>query len=769
MPQDWAFPTTATLWGTYRAEVRDGRLAALHPFERDGDPSPIGRSMPGAIDGPLRIRRPAVRRSWLERRERAGGEGRGQEPFVEVGWDLATKLVADELQRVRTRHGNSALYAGSYGWASAGRFHHAQSQLRRCLGMAGGFTRSVNAYSYAAAQVIVPRVLGDSRGLLGDHTQWPAIAEAKGLVLMFGGMPLKNAQVHAGGVGRHVVREELERCKAAGVDFVLIAPIRNDAADFLDAEWLAPIPGTDTALMLGLAHTLVAEGLHDRAFLDRYTIGFDQFLPYLMGSADGQAKDADWAAGICGLDSDTIRALARRMAARRTMISVGWSVQRGDHGEQPYWMAIVLAAMLGGIGLPGGGFGFGYADINAVGNPARSFPWPALHQGGNDVRDFIPVARVADMLLNPGAEFDFDGGRYRYPQTRMIYWAGGNPFHHHQDLNRLVRAWRRPETVVVHEQYWNSHARHADIVLPATTSFERNDLGCTYGDAFLVAMKRAVDPIGHARSDHDIFADVAGHLGFRDAFTERRDEMGWLRHFYAVARQRGAQLDVAFPEFDEFWEKGWFELPPIDRAAVLMDDFRADPVANRLPTPSGRIEIFSATIAGFGYDDCPGHPVWLEPAERLGGAGADRHPLHLISNQPDRKLHSQYDHGAFCRQGKVAGREALWIHPDDAAPRGIATGDLVEVCNDRGRCLAGAVVTDRVMPRVVQLPTGSWYDPDTPLGLDRHGNPNVLTLDKGTSKLAQAPIAMTCLVEVARWEGEAPEVGIFAPPAIVAV
>ncbi|BBK35210.1 dimethylsulfoxide reductase [Allostella sp. ATCC 35155] len=773
MPQDQdprrAFPTTATHWGTYRSEVRDGRLVALHPFELDGDPSPIGRSPPPVIDGPLRIRGPMVRRSWLARRERAGGEGRGAEPFVEVGWDEALDLVAGEVARVRAEFGNKAIYAGSYGWASAGRFHHAQSQMRRCLNLLGGHTRSVNAYSYAAAQVIVPRVIGDPRGLLDDHTQWPAIAEGRGLVVMFGGMPMKNAQVHSGGVSRHTVREGLLQCKAAGVEFVLVGPLQSDAADFLGAEWLRPRPNTDTAIMLGLAHTLVAEGLHDRAFLARHAEGFERFRPYLMGETDGQPKDAGWAAGISGLDAETIRGLARRMAARRTMISVGWSVQRGDHGEQPYWMAITLAAMLGQIGLAGGGFGFGYADMNGQGNPVRAFPWPSVPQGINPVKDFIPVARISDMLLNPGAAFDFDGGRFAYPDIRMVYWVGGNPFHHHQDLNRLVRAWRKPEAIIVHEQFWNPLARHADIVLPATVPFERNDLSCAGNDGHLVAMHRAVAPAGGARNDHDAFADLADRFGQRDAFTEGRDEEGWLRHLYAVIRQRGARLDIDFPEFDEFWAKGWFALPPRERAFVLMEEFRADPVAHRLPTPSGRIEIFSAAIDGFGYDDCPGHPVWLEPAEWLGGAGAARHPLHLISNQPDRKLHSQYDHGPWSREGKVAGREAIWLNPADAAPRGIRTGDLVRVFNDRGQCLAGAVVTEQVMPRVVQLPTGSWYDPaepGVPGTLDRHGNPNVLTLDKPTSKLAQAPVAMTCLVEVERWEGPAPAVGAFDPPAI---
>ena len=158
------FPTTATHWGTYRGEVRGGRLVALHPFEGDPDPSPIARNVPASLDHPARIRRPAVRRSFLKKGHAAGGEGRGAEPFVEVGWDEALDLVAAEVDRVRREHGNAAIFGGSYGWASAGRFHHAQSQLHRFLNCVGGYTRSVNAYSYAAAQVILPRVLGDSRG-----------------------------------------------------------------------------------------------------------------------------------------------------------------------------------------------------------------------------------------------------------------------------------------------------------------------------------------------------------------------------------------------------------------------------------------------------------------------------------------------------------------------------------------------------------------------------------------------------------------------------
>ncbi len=204
------------------------------------------------------------------------------------------------------------------------------------------------------------------------------------------------------------------------MEFVLVSPIRSDVIPETGAEWLAPRPNTDMAVMLGLAHTLVAEGLHDRGFLARYTTGFERFLPYLMGETDGQPKDADWAAGISSLDAEVIRGLARRMAAARTMINVAWSVQRADHGEQPCWMAITLAAMLGQIGLPGGGFGIGYGSENGVGNPVRLFRFPALPQGENAVAAPIPVARISDALLHPGEAYDFNGERRSYPDLRLV-------------------------------------------------------------------------------------------------------------------------------------------------------------------------------------------------------------------------------------------------------------------------------------------------------------------------------------------------------------
>jgi biotin/methionine sulfoxide reductase len=350
----------------------------------------------------------------------------------------------------------------------------------------------------------------------------------------------------------------------------------------------------------------------------------------------------------------------------------------------------------------------------------------------------------------------------------MIYWCGGNPFHHHQDLNRLVQAWQRPETIIVHEPWWNALARHADIVLPATTALERNDIGRASNDGYLVAMQQAIPPVAQARNDYDIFTRLAGRLGFAERFTENRDEMDWLRHLYDVFRQQVAQEQIELPGFDEFWRNGTIELPVADNERVLFADFRRAPDQHPLATPSGRIELFSETIAGFVYDDCRAHPMWFEPAEWLGSERARRYPLHLVSNQPTTRLHSQLDCGKVSIENKIRGREPVLIHPADAAVRHINDGDIVRLYNDRGECLAGARISGDVRPGVVILSTGAWYDPQTPGGLDRHGNPNVLTLDKGTSRLAQGPSAHTALIEIEKVTGSVADIEIFDPPAMVA-
>ena len=293
---------------------------------------------------------------------------------------------------------------------------------------------------------------------------WNELATLTDVVLAFGGLPLKNTSVSSGGTSQHVARDNLLAAHRRGAKFHLISPLRDDLPPEIDATWHPIRPGTDVALMLGIAHTLLREGLHDQPFLDRFCIGFPAFEAYLTGQGDGQAKDAAWASTVCGLPPDSVRALARQAAGQRTLVTCAQSLQRAEHGEQPIWAAVVLAAMLGQIGLPGGGFVYAMGSIANIGKPSLAVPLPTLPQGVNRVPDLIPVARIADLLLNPGQEYDFNGRRLTYPDIRLVYWAGGNPFHHHQDLNRLRSAFARPDTVIVHESAWTATARHADIV-----------------------------------------------------------------------------------------------------------------------------------------------------------------------------------------------------------------------------------------------------------------------------------------------------------------
>ncbi|WP_431284880.1 molybdopterin guanine dinucleotide-containing S/N-oxide reductase [Humitalea sp. 24SJ18S-53] len=755
---------TAMHWGVYEVEMQGGEAVALHPFRHDPDPSPIGlHALAPELDA-VRVRRPAVRQGWLEGRAR---NGRGREDFVEVSWDTALDLVAGELARVKAAHGNGAIFGGSYGWSSAGRFHHAQSQIHRFLNSIGGYVRHADSYSLGAARVLMPHIVGPMDDLMARHTAWDVMAEHTQLFVTFGGVPAKNAQVSAGGASEHRIPGGLRRMAAAGCRFVNISPTRDDLDTGADVEWIAIRPNTDTALLLALCFVLQDEGLHDAGFLASHCIGFDRILPYLTGAQDGQPKNPAWAEAITGIPAARITALARDMAASRTMLNIAWALQRAHHGEQPFWGLVTLGAMLGQVGLPGGGFGLGYGATNLMGSPQSRFSGPSLPQGRNPVRGFIPVARIADMLLNPGAPFTYNGATHAYPDIRLVYWAGGNPFHHHQDLNRLTEAWARPETIVAHEQFWTPAARMADIVLPATTTLEREDIGYANRESHMILMARVKRPAGEARDDFAIFADLARRLGAEDAYTEGRSAAEWLRHIYEEGRARAAKAGVPLPDWDRFRQDGVAEIPPPAAAPVFLSEFRADPAANPLDTPTGKIEIFSDTIAGFGIADCPGHAVWREPAEWLGAAVASRHPLHLISDQPATRLHSQLDPSPHSAADKIAGRAPLCMHPDDAMARGLHDGQVVRAFNDRGACLVGLRVTDAVMPGVVRLSTGAWFDPDPTGGPERHGNPNVLTLDIPASGLSQGCIAQTCLVQVAAATGPIPDVQAHRLPKLI--
>lgn len=743
---------TAAHWGAYEIH-EDG----LRPFPDDPAPARIGRGWLSAATNPkTRILRPAIRSGWLAGDQ---GEGRGRDHFVEMPWDAALARTATELSRVRESYGNGAIFAGSYGWASAGRFHHAQSQMRRFLNLIGGFVGSRDTYSHAAAEVLFPLITGRSNDAMqAEMPSWPLIAEHASLIVAFGGISPRTAQINSSGTSTHETGEWLSKLRARLIN---ISPQRQDLAR---AEWWPIRPGTDVALMLGLCHSLLKSGRADDAFLARYTSGWPVFRAYLEG-ADGTPKDADWAAAICDIPAADIHALAEHMADARTLVALPWGLQRAHHGEMAIWAGLALAAMLGQIGQPGLGYAFGLGSVTSVGRPVRQdMRWPSVPQGQNPIQDFIPVARITEMLEQPGRPYTYNLETRQYPDIRLVYWTGGNPYHHHQDLLRLEEAWRRPETVIVHDHSWTATARRADIVLPATTPLEREDIMMSRADPRLIFMSPVKPPMGEALDDHEIFRRLAELMGVESAFTEGRDTRDWLAWLWSEATDRAATQGIDLPDFDDFRAKGRVDLPQSARHYTLFEDFIADPEAHPLATETGKITLYNAAISAAQIADCPGHPAWLPPFEGLGRApdGA----LHMISPQPDTRLHAQNEHGSEARGAKIQGREPCYIHPDTAAARGIVEGGLIRLWNARGTTIAGARLTEDIRRDCVALATGAWFDPVEINGtsVDVSGNPNTLTHDQGCSGLSQGNSAHTALVFAAPWSGPIPPITTDAPP-----
>ncbi|MDF7680381.1 trimethylamine-N-oxide reductase TorA [Enterobacteriaceae bacterium ESL0689] len=768
---------TGAHWGAFEAIVNNGKMVSTQPVKDDPFPNELIEMAPYQVHASNRIKYPMVRKSWLE-----GGvanshpELRGRDEWVRVSWDKAFSLVAEQISRLQKEHGPQSIYAGSYGWKSVGMFHNSRTLLHRLMNLAGGFLGYAGDYSTGAAQVIMSHVVG-SVEVYEQQTAWPNVIDNSQLVILWGCNPMITLK-NSWNIPDHVSLTGFESLKKKGTRMICIDPVHTDSARELGAEWISPHPYTDSAMMIGIAHTLLEEKLHNPDFIKNYTVGFDKFADYILGKEDGVVKDAHWAADICGVDAETIKKLAREMAQNRTMIVGGWGIQRQHHGEQQHWLLVTIAAMLGQIGLPGGGFGFSYHYSSGGSPTARGGILSGISAGSPTTEAGrkltpVPVARIADFLANPGKTIDFNGRKVTYPDVRMVYVAGGNTFHQHQDTNNLVKAWQHPEVIVVNEPYWTATAKHADIVLPATTTYERNDMdmGGDYSRLYVFPLHQCVPPQHEAKNDFDIFAGIAEKLGFRDAFTEGKDETMWLKSMYDDMKLQARNAKVALPPFDMFWSSNnyiRFPIPEANKQWVRFADFRENPLLNPLGTPSGKIEIYSDTIAKMGYADCKAIPTWMEPHEWYRGPEAEKYPLSLNTGHPINRLHSQLDNTPLRKKYAVADREAIWIHPQDAKARNINDGDLVRAFNDRGQILVGAVVTENVRSGVVRISEGAWFDPANPAEdkpLCKNGNVNCLTFDIGSSSLAQGNCGQMSQLEIEKYTGPVPENTAHSVPA----
>ncbi|HCH0319691.1 TPA: trimethylamine-N-oxide reductase TorA [Vibrio parahaemolyticus] len=778
---------TGSHWGAFRAHIYAGKVQEIKPLELDKNPTEMLNGIKGIIYSPSRVRYPMVRLDWLKK-HKYSADTRGNNRFIRVTWDEALDLFYRELERVQKEYGPWALHAGQTGWNQTGSFNNCTAHMQRAVGMHGNFITKVGDYSTGAGQTIMPYVLGSTE-VYAQGTSWSEILENSDNIILWANDPVKNLQV-GWNCETHesfkYLAELKEKVAKGEINVLSVDPVKNKTQRYLENDHLYINPMTDVAFMLAVAHVLYNENLYDKKFIDTYCLGFEEFIQYVQGKTkDKVEKTPEWAAAICGVKADKIREFARMLVSGRTQILMGWCIQRQEHGEQPYWAAAVVAAMVGQIGLPGGGISYGH-HYSSIGVPSTGFAGPGgfprnLDQGmkpkwdNNDFNGYsrtIPVARWIDCLLEPGKEINYNGGKVKLPDFKMMVISGCNPWHHHQDRNRMKKAFRKLQTVVTIEFAWTATCRFSDIVLPACTQWERNDIDVygSYSNKGLIAMHRLVDPLFQSKPDFQIMSELTQRFGRREEYTRGMSEMEWIESLYNDCKKAN-EGKFEMPEFNEFWEKSVLDFGE-GKPWVRHADFRKDPELNPLGTPSGFIEITSRKIGRYGYEHCQEHPMWFEKSERShGGPGSDKYPFWLQSCHPDKRLHSQMcESEEFRATYAVQGREPVYINPIDAKAKGIKDGDLVRVFNGRGQLLAGAVLTDSYPRGVIRIEEGAWYGPlnEKEGAICTYGDPNTLTQDIGSSELAQAISANTCIVDFEKFTGKVPPVTSFGGPIEVA-
>jgi anaerobic dimethyl sulfoxide reductase subunit A len=627
-----------------------------------------GLQMHRVLHAPDRLKKPLIR---------TGPRGSGE--FKEVGWPEALDLVAERLTEIKDKYGNEAIISlGGSGSANAA-LHNTFLLTVRFLSMFGGYTQIAGYYSSQAAQYVTSYVLG-TRSVGID----PGTLQHTGLIILWGAN-ISDTRLEV------MTEARIWEAKARGVEVIVVDPRRTTTAKTLGTQWIPVRPGTDTALMLAVLHVLIEEGLVDRGFVERYSVGFEELERYVLGEEDGEPKDPDWAEVICGTPADVIVKLARQYGQTHpTALIPGLSIQRTIGGEEAIRMAIALQVATGNLGVLGGSSG---------GLTWGRLPRPRIGVIGvpqNPTQASIPAYCWPDAIL--------EGRRGGYPSDiKAIYNVGGNFLIQGSDVNKNIRAYNEVEFSVCHERFMTPTAKYCDVVLPVTTYLERNDIVVPDGGNYLLFSSRAVPPLYEARNDYDVFCELAGRLGFLQEYSEGRGEEEWLRSFVA---------DSEVPDYEEFKREGLYMGK--DQMRVGLSDFVADPEAHPLGTPSGRVQILSEAYADLGYTAVPAY---------RGLRADDRYPLMLVTPKSRFRVHSQNDNIPWFREREPHG---LWMNPHDAEERGIEDGGLVYVSSPEGRTRITAMVTEDIMPGVVCLLEGVWPIFDSE-GVDTAGSANVLT------------------------------------------
>ena len=680
------------------AHVRDGQIVKISTDPRKWTPEmpPLHACVRGfgqleRMNHPDRLRHPL---------RRTGPRGAGE--FEPIGWDEALDEVARQMRRIRDTYGPAAILDCSRSGNTS--MLHNRAVVQRLLYMFGGCTDLWSNIS-AEAEVFAVRETFGQKADYKSGGREPIDYVNSRLIIMWGWAP-------GDGTFGTGTLQYLKRAKQHGVRIICVDPRLTKTSYELADEHIFIRPSSDTAALLAMAYVIVTEGLLDQAFLDRYVQGFDEahlpssapagasYRSYLLGLADGVKKTPEWAAAITGMSAATIRRLAIEYAtAKPAALHCGYAPGRTIHGEQFHRAAYALTSITGNVGKSGGNTG---VSNGATGRAGIKMLAAGTNPAG---------ARVASTLFADLLDRGTAGG---YPaDIKMIYSAVGDLFNQLPNVGKTIAAAQKLEFMVVHEHFITPTARYADIVLPATTFWERNDMHTPWagGGHYAIFMHKAVEPAGECRNDIDICADLARRLGIQGYNDKTEDE--WLRHLSADA----------IDDFDTFREKGLARMPAPEDAVAFAREIR-DPERHPFSTPSGKIEIYATRLAEnpspCGLGPIPPIPTWIpDPAD-------PRHPLQLLSPKSRARTHSIHGNQPILER---ADRDDVWMNPADAAARGIANGDHVRVFNDRGATILPVRVTARIALGVVSIKDGAWFTPDAD-GADTHGCCNVLTADR---------------------------------------
>jgi anaerobic dimethyl sulfoxide reductase subunit A len=737
-----------------RLHVLDGAIVRVEPDNTGGNElgsqqiraCPRGRAIRHRIYNPDRLKYPM---------KRVGKRGEGK--FTRITWDEAFDTIAQSLRSTIDKYGNQAVWinygTGALGGTMTCSWPNSSTAIARLMNCVGGYLDQYGDYSCAQIEAAYPYYYG---GWV-DSNSFDDAVNSK-LVVLWGNNP---QETRMSGGGETFVLEQAKKIGAAKV--VVVDPRYTDTAVTLADEWVPLRPGTDAALVAGMAHVMISENLHDQAFLDKYCIGFDEahmpegapanasYKSYILGRGpDATEKTPDWAARITGVPAANIIRLAREIAqAKPCMITQGWGPQRHNIGDVTCRAIFLLAALTGNVGVSGGGTGAREGSYylpaaalptleNLVKATISMFSWTEAIERGADMTATADGVRGADKLDVP---------------IKFVWQYAGNALvNQHAEINRTTEILAddtKCEMIVVIDNQMTVSARYADIVLPDVTQAEQYDIanqGSAGNLGYIISASQAIKPLFEAKTIYEMCSEIAKRLGVAEKFTEGKTQEQWLREIYVGVRK----LEPDLPSFDALRKRGIWKKANPNGPVVALKDFRDDPVKNKLTTPSGKIEIYSQQLAdlnaswqlppGESINPIPGYMAVREGPEDPLRA---KYPLQCIGHHYKARTHSSYGNVGWMKQ---AHPQMVWINPLDATPRDIADGDAVYVYNDRGRTKIVAKVTQRIAPGVVSVPQGAWYNPDAQ-GVDQNGCVNTLTSQHPTP-LAKGNGQHTNLVQI---------------------